>query len=420
MRAHTNYLYFPASSLLIIIIMTRKKIEKKANWTVKIRFKKLAKGNQSIYLDTYRDGQRSFEFLKGLRLLAETGNAEEMERIREVNRLTLCRAEVIRSRRVIALINGEEPTPERPVETEVAELMPLMEWMRIYRKRAAASHRGCCYDQQVAKVTKRLQEYMGKKADTFSVTEVDEDFCRGFITFLREKARQTTGKPLSGVTIYHYFGVFRNALKRAVADNVLMRNPVDKLAVLKELPTRPEVQKIFLTEDEVRRLMDTECSHEEVKRAFLFSCFCGLRISDIRALEHRNIRTEGDVKRMSVVTRKTGATLTMKLSQMALKWVPQQGNGGLNGPVFRLPSIKCIEHTLQRWAAKAGIEKHVTFHTSRHTFATMAITAGVDIYTLSKMLTHKTVQTTQIYAEVVNEKRDDAVDLLSGRFADRI
>lgn len=83
-----------------------------------------------------------------------------------------------------------------------------------------------------------------------------------------------------------------------------------------------------------------------------------------------------------------------------------------------MPSNQYIGKILTNWAALAGIKKHVTFHVSRHTFATMALTAGSDIYTISKLLGHSYVKTTQIYAKVVDRKKEEAVDLMSKLFGE--
>ena len=85
----------------------------------------------------------------------------------------------------------------------------------------------------------------------------------------------------------------------------------------------------------------------------------------------------------------------------------------------RMPSaISVIEQRLAEWAKNAGIEKHVTFHVSRHSYATMMLTIGVDIYTVSKLLGHKNVATTQIYAKIIDQKKIDAVNMMD-RFFDK-
>ena len=75
-----------------------------------------------------------------------------------------------------------------------------------------------------------------------------------------------------------------------------------------------------------------------------------------------------------------------------------------------------INKLLKTWAQKAGISKHISFCTARHTFATMMLTLGADIYTTSQLLGHTDIRTTQIYAKIVNRKKDEAINLVNGLF----
>lgn len=86
--------------------------------------------------------------------------------------------------------------------------------------------------------------------------------------------------------------------------------------------------------------------------------------------------------------------------------------------MFNLPSKDTIYKDIKKWAAAAKITKKVSFHTARHTFATMMMTLGTDLYTTSKLLGHTNVRTTQIYAKIVDKQMDDAVNLLDGLFID--
>ena len=114
--------------------------------------------------------------------------------------------------------------------------------------------------------------------------------------------------------------------------------------------------------------------------------------------------------------KKTQKTLYLPLSNEALKWMPERGEAKDTDKVFHLPNQTYINMVLKVWAANSGIAKTVTFHTARHTFATMMLTLGADIYTTSKLLGHTQVKTTQIYAKIVDKKKDEAVNLTDGIF----
>ena len=112
---------------------------------------------------------------------------------------------------------------------------------------------------------------------------------------------------------------------------------------------------------------------------------------------------------------KTKQPLYLPLNKQAMRWLPKRGDAQVDDKVF--PEVsKVHRETITKWAESAGITKHVTYHTSRHTFATMALTMGADLYTTSKLLGHKNVNTTQIYAKIVNRKKEEAVSLLDSAF----
>lgn len=110
---------------------------------------------------------------------------------------------------------------------------------------------------------------------------------------------------------------------------------------------------------------------------------------------------------------KTQEILSLPLSNEALKQLPVRGKAQDTEKVFKgLISLGRTNEILPRWAAKAGIQKHITFHSARHTHATMMITLGADLYTVSKLLGHTNIQTTQIYAKIVDESKEKAIDLI--------
>ena len=180
----------------------------------------------------------------------------------------------------------------------------------------------------------------------------------------------------------------------------------------------PESKREFLTIDEVKTLIDTPCRREDVKGAFLFSCYCGLRISDVLALKWKNVDCVAEQWRINIIMQKTRQPLYLPLSMNARKWMPERNEAGDDDPVF--PTLPCEDTCnvqLKPWVRAAGITKHVTYHCARHTFATMLLTLGADLYTVCKLLGHSDVKTTQIYAKIINKKKEDAIGLIDMEFA---
>lgn len=143
-------------------------------------------------------------------------------------------------------------------------------------------------------------------------------------------------------------------------------------------------------------------------------CFCGLRISDVKALTWGDVEKDGEHWKLKIRQQKTQAPLYLPLSEQAKKFIPERGEATDDDLVFaNLPCEQSMNRHLKDWAKAAGIKKKVTLHTARHTFATLTLTKGGDIYTVSKLLGHADIQTTQVYAKIVDKKKVEAVNMLN-------
>lgn len=175
-------------------------------------------------------------------------------------------------------------------------------------------------------------------------------------------------------------------LNEAVREGLIDKNPWNRLETIEKIK-KPESKREYLTIDEIRSMIATDCPNELVKRAYLFSCFTGLRISDVRSLKWGDIYQENGQAFVSVVMKKTTKPLYIPLSGQALKWMPEKGESTSDDYVFgNLVNYGNVNESLKKWAEAAGIRKHISYHTSRHSFATMMLTLGADLYTVSKLL----------------------------------
>ena len=217
--------------------------------------------------------------------------------------------------------------------------------------------------------------------------QIDKTFCQNYLDYLQSEYR-SRGKRVSNYTLHTYYRVLNGALNAAVRAEIIKSNPFTKISKSEKIRL-PESKRSYMTIEEVRALIATPMKNESVKGAYLFSCFCGLRISDI---------------------------IYLPLSPEALKWMPARGDKTPDDHVFDLPSPAMVNILIKPWAKAAGINKRFTFHTARHTFATMMLTLGADLYTTSKLLGHADVKMTQVYAKIINQKKDDAVNLVNGLF----
>ena len=380
-----------------------KKIIRESSF-VTLRTKPVSKGRQSFYLDIYKDGQRRYEFLK-LYLLPATSRAAK-----EQNANTEQAAKAIRNQRELEIIQGKGGI--KPANN--SKLL-LIDWMEEFKKQKLATGQSEERALSVGKVINHLKAYAGEKV---KLSAVDVDFCKGFISYLgkAESGKHSkNAKQLASSTANNYFQIFTSALNEAVRQKKITSNPVMYLSREDKKPIKAERSKrTFLTIDEVKKLAKTELKNDIIKRAFMFACFTGLRISDIRNLAWSDIVERDGCKYISITMQKTREPLTVKLNNQAVSWLPMRES---KKEVFDLPLYNSIiNHHLKQWAKTAGIKKNLCFHMSRHTFATMELTVGADLYVVSKLLGHHDLSVTQVYADIVNKKREEAVDLIDEAF----
>ncbi|WP_373828015.1 site-specific integrase [Bacteroides heparinolyticus] len=348
-------------------------------------------GRISLYLDYYpairnpETMQMTRREYLGIYLYAHPKN--EMER--SFNNDMLNKAEAIRCIRVQSLINEQFGFLDRTkMKTDF-----LAYFLKMCRKK----------DQKWRIVYQHFYNYVQGHC-TFG--DVTIELCQGFREYLLDaKQLKRTGK-VSVNSAAGYFSTFRGLLKIAYRDKWLRENINDFLDKIEA----KEVKKEYLTLDEVKLLAQTPCEHEVLKRASLFSCLTGLRISDILNLCWEDFELAPDQGYcIRIKTQKTSTEATLPISYEAYELCGEPGSG----KVFRGLQRSMINYPLKKWIKQAGIAKHITFHCFRHSYAVIQISLGTDIYTVSKMLTHKNVSTTQIYADLVSSKKRETAEKIS-------
>lgn len=239
---------------------------------------------------------------------------------------------------------------------------------------------------------KHIILFHGKKLTFENVTEA---WLEKFIIYLLNEVSQN-----SAIT---YLQKISTALNQAVKLKIISYNPYHHITTLK----KREMEVIFLEREEITKIMQTEFYNDEVKNAFLFGCYTGLRFSDIQSLKWENIKNN----RIHITQTKTKSLAFIPINHNAQNILEIQSNKPNNKEVFSLfESNSSVNRTLRKLIKKAGIEKNVSFHSSRHTFATLLISSGANIYTVSKLLGHKDIKSTLVYAKVIDEEKESAVN----------
>ena len=358
--------------------MGRKKKEIRLKEPVRIREKKIVGGNISLYLDIYQKGLRKKETLK-LYLVPEINAATKLQ-----NANTRKLAEQIKAQRILDI-----------------QREGLVDWDKVKKSRMT--------------LTKWMDDFVKYNAELSESSM--KTFCKGFITFLKTCTYNDGKKQLSTTTCRMFVNYFGSSLAKAVRDGLIEQNPF-LLLEAKEKPQKRVAEREFLTIEEIKKVMNTPCRYELVKKAFLFSCFTGLRYSDMKALNWSEIHKAADGKTEYIdhIQVKTKDRVTIPLSEETKKWMPKREEGIDN--IFHNLTITSttVEVVLKEWMEAAGITKHITYHCSRHTAATMLLTLGASIYVVSKILGHKSIKMTEIYAKIVDKKKLETVNLVNGMF----
>lgn len=337
---------------------------------IKLRLKKLSAGGYSIYLALFVNGKWQYEFLKDIKLSTKKEHRNHDNELVEI-------AKVIRDKREMEIVQDGE--------AQLYSWKAKQDFLEYFDGITLTKAHPCNWNNTRNMLRDFTQDHL-----TFG--EIDRAFCKRFVDFLLSKVAPGTADV--------YYGTFKAALNQAVLEDILQKNPGNGIKI-----PRVQQETNYLTLEELRILKDTPIEYPDVKNAFLFSCFTGLRFSDVESLEWSDIN-EGSVTKRQ---KKTGTFVKLPLVDTAMEILEQQRELAEKFPrtkIFDLPINHNTNVILKLWIKMAGINKKITFHCSRHTFATLSLTSGIDIYTVSKLLGHTDVANTQRYAKLIDSKRD--------------
>ena len=370
---------------------------------VKLREKKISGNRQSLYLDFYpaiphpETGEPTRREFLGLYLFDKAKNPIDKQH----NKETLQLAEQIRQKKENHLNKPEIYTGyerEQLKIKEQGELNFVTYFKSLADKRKASNH-----DNWVS-----AYNYLEKfTKGNLKFADLNEKFCNEFKEFLlttkSNKSRKTTLAKNSAVS---YFNKLKATLKQAYKDGYLQSDLNAKIDPIKQAETR----RNFLTIEELNSLVKTECNNPLLKRAALFSALTGLRFSDIKNLVwgeiHHSVENGYSIQ---FTQQKTKGVEVLPISEQAYSLLGEPKEPTTK--VFEGLTYSAYENKhLYQWIGAAGITKDITFHCFRHTFATLQLSKGTDIYTVSKMLGHRELKTTQIYAKIIDQTKRDTAD----------
>lgn len=344
--------------------------------SVKIRVK-----NRRVYLDIYHNGIRKWEALK-ISLTEDKNTNKEILKV----------AEICRAKRELQILTNNWGLTD-PVGGNITLLSYITRLRENAKKERLKKNLYCALVH--------LKAY--SDGGNIQLKAITPQWVRRYYEYLEKE------RGLKPRTAKNYEVAVRAAIRKAVNENLIPADPTTGIKMTKANDT----DRIYLTSGEVQKLADAVSKHkygELIKRAFLFACNTGLRISDLISLKWENISCEP----LQIIKRqlKTDVNVFIPLNKNAWQIINDGRIHNHSEPVF-YELHKYHHPQFVKWICKeAGIEKKVGWHTARHTFAVMSLENGVDIYTLSKLLGHTDIKTTQVYAKATDKMKREAVEKL--------
>jgi integrase len=249
---------------------------------------------------------------------------------------------------------------------------------------------------------KRMADLVVEAGINVPIGKLTVQHCLGFRNHLNEKVRTKDWKQS---TASHYIAYFRSGLRNAFRMGLIKESLLDRFD---SIPLGPPAKKEYLTVEELTRLMKTPTKYPGIWNVIFFAAVTGLRTSEIRDMEWSGIKDMPDGSAvMTYYQRKTGKTKTRPMPSQARAIIGKRGEG----KVFPHIIAQCHLNTqLRRWAADAGIEKHISLHCMRHTFATLQLSAGTPLHVVSDMLDHSSIQMTEVYAMILDSAVSEATE----------
>lgn len=370
---------------------------------VSLRQKAISGNRHSLYLDFYpaipdpETGEPTRREFLGLYLFDKAKSPVDKEH----NKDTLLIAEQIRQKRDNNLNKPEIYSAfekEQLKQNEMGERSFVEYFKQLANKRKASN-----YDNWVSALN-----YLEKFTEgNLKFADLNESFCNDFKEYLLTTKHKHSDKPmLSQNSALSYFNKVKAAMKQAYKDGYLKTN----LNAMVEPIKQAETQRNYLTIDELNKLVKTDCANPLLKNAALFSALTGLRFSDIAKLvwgEIEHVNEQGYF--IHFKQQKTKGVEVLPISDQAYSFLGERQKP--TDRVFEGLQYSAYQNKhLLKWISSAGITKNITFHCFRHTFATLQLSNGTDIYTVSKMLGHRELKTTQIYAKIIDQTKRTAAD----------
>lgn len=348
---------------------------------IKLRSKKLKK-DYSLFLDIYHNGERFYEYLK-IHVTDDYTSEKAKQRVKPEDKEKFELAKEIKLKRELELLaNDYDFIPAHKKEIDFIEFAKTKP------------------SKNTNNAISLLKRFAG---EVLPFSQITTHKINEFVIFAQKNK-------ISNNSINVYIAVLKSIWSKAIQDKIVKSNsnPFDSINKVKG--TNPQIE--YLELHELQLLFRTEVKfNPQIKQAFIFACFTGLRFSDIQALKWENI-VGTNIEFRQKKSKKEFLKIPLSINALNILTEIAPATKVATAKVFDiLPASNAyINEKLKIWQLTAGLTKSLHFHISRHTFATLQISNDTDIYTVSKLLGHSTVTMTQKYAKVIDDKKQNAID----------
>lgn len=353
--------------------------------SVVLREKKGKAGVKTLYLDIHANGKRYKEYL-GIKIKPAKTQTD-----RDDNKALKELAVSIRAKRELELqASGYEIAPA------FKKNIDFVEYFEKFKDE---------YKHSDKRIVRYSFEWFMKYLDTLGIKTIkpkvlDEKLCKGFYNYMQSN--------LNGETPYNYFNKFKQVIKLAIKADLMIKNPTEGIRAIRDEGLKKEI----LSFDEIAILAKTISPNQEVKRAFLFSLFTGLRWCDVKELTFTNIDFANNTFKYTQAKTKhssKNSTNIVELSPMLIKLIGEPREP--KEKIFILPSHTGALKSLKAWVKKAKISKNITWHCARHSFAVNQLSElKTDVKTVAELLGHSGLKYVERYTRAIDEKKAQAIN----------
>lgn len=380
----------------------------------KLYARKQSNGTESLYLEWYlgykvvvseRTGkevvrpQREKEVLDGLYLWTAPRTASERDHNKEVLKI----AKGIQWEKSAQNSEQENGYRMKKKSREVSFYSFYEDYLRNYTKKDARNIRLALV--RFKSFLAESKKY-GRYAEDIRPEQIDRDMILAFTEYLQE---HSTGE--GGLTLYKRF---KKVIKYAVEHDVMVKNPCENISIRVD---ENSLTKDVLSIDEIKQLIQTHCKQENlvIRKAFIFCLNTGLRFCDVRELTFENVdyankRLHFEQNKTRGHSKSSHVEIPLRDDLLSLIGKPEKGKSEL---IFPLPSHTMCLKALRHWVAKAGIDKHITWHCARHSFAVNILNNGANIKTVASLLGHAGLKHTEKYTRAVDKLKEEAINTLA-------